>query len=316
MRPAGVWERPFVSAFTAAMAAVEWRLVELKQGEYEWTLQDEQIAFAERNRLVAVAGPLLDLGPGGFPEWLWNWAHDFYALQSFVADFVETAVARYAGRVRLWELTSRANTGGGLGLDEEHRLALAARAVEVARQADDELQISMRIERPWGDYQSEGRHRLSPIQFADALIRSGVGLTGLTLEIANGYRPGGAHLRDSFELSRLIDLWSSLGLPLTIRLAFPSQSRPDPNAENLTVDEPQWNAPWGEPAQAQWLSEVLPLLMAKHSIIGIEWAHFTDAVPHRFPHAGLTRSDGSAKPALERLTRFRQSYWRRERDAG
>ncbi len=192
---------------------------------------------------------------------------------------------------------------------------LAARAVEVARQVDDELQLSIRVDQPWGEYQAEGGYRLSPLQFVDALVRSGVGLTGVTLEFAVGYDPGGSASRDRLELLRLIDLWSSLGLALSVSLAFPSQARRsgDPEAA-ADVSEPQWKMPWSEPAQAAWLAETLSLLMAKPSVVGIEWSRFSDAVPHRFPNAGLLRPDGSAKPALERLTRFRQSYWQRGRD--
>ncbi|MBA3312649.1 MAG: endo-1,4-beta-xylanase [Planctomycetota bacterium] len=317
MRPARAGDKAFVSAFTATTAAVEWGKVEPSQGEYEWTLQDEQVEFAERNRLVAIAGPLLDFGNRGMPEWLWQWGRDYYALQSFVSDFVETAITRYASRVRTWEIAARANTGGGLALDEEHRLALTARAIEVAKQTDDELQLSLRIDQPAGEYQAAGLHRLSPLQFVDALIRSGAGLTCLTLEYAVGYRPCGSDYRDRFELSRLIDLWSTLGLPLTISLAFPSQAKSDPNAEaGIEVREPQWKAPWSEPAQGEWLAEMLPLLMSKPSVAGIEWCCFSDAVAHRFPHSGLTRPDGSSKPAFERLGRFREAYWQRNRDAG
>lgn len=316
LRPGAAWEKSFATAFTATAASIGWRAVELQQGEYDWTLADEQVAFAERSRLIPIGGPVIDFGRGGMPDWLWQWGHDYYALQSFVSDFVETAIARYSGRVRLWEIVARANAGGALQLDEEQRLMLAARAVEVARQVDDELQLSIRVDQPWGEYQAEGRYRLSPLQFVDALVRSGVGLTGVTLEVAVGYEPGGAAYRDRLEILRLIDLWSALGLSLSVSLAFPSQVRRAGGSEAGTdVAETQWKAPWSEEAQAEWLSDVLPLLMAKPAVVGIEWAQFSDAVPHRFPNAGLLRPDGSAKPALERLTRFRQSYWQRGRDA-
>lgn len=317
VRPGGPLERPFATAFTATAAAIEWRNIELNQGEYEWTLPDEQVDFAERDRLVVTAGPLLDFAPGGLPNWLWEWGNDYYSLQCFVSDFVETAITRYAGRIRLWEIAARANTGGGLTLDEEHRLALTARAIEVAKQTDDELQLALRVDQPWGEYQAEGRHRLSPLQFVDALVRSGVGLSSLTLEIAVGYRPGGSDYRDRFEVMRMVDLWATFGLPLTISLAFPSQGRRDPRAETgIEIAESQWKSPWGEPAQAEWLVDILPALMAKTSVAGIEWSHFSDGIAHRFPHAGLVTEDGAAKPALERITRLRQSYWQRDRNAG
>ena len=292
------------------------RDIEPQQGEYAWETCDAQVEWCAAHRLVPVGDPLLDFSVGGLPEWLWPWAQNYPALQSFVCDFVETVVGRYFGRVRLWEIVARSNTGGALLLSEEHRLALTARAVEVARQVDDDLRLTLRVDQPWGAYQAAGLHRLSPLQFVDALVRSGVGLTGVTLELAVGYALGSSAVRDRFEISRLIDLWSTLGLELTVSLAFPSQHRRDPlAAETLSVAEPQWRQTWSDAAQAEWAGELTQLLMSKSAVTGIEWMHFSDGVPHRFPHAGLLRPDGSAKPALERLTRLRQSYWPRGRDA-
>ena len=37
-----------------------------------------------------------------------------------------------------------------------------------------------------------------------------------------GYEPGGSFFRDRLELSRLLDLWSYLGLPLQVILTVPS----------------------------------------------------------------------------------------------
>ena len=309
-RPPNSWNRPFAAAFTGACVNAAWREVEPRQGEYAWEVCDQQVDWCHDQRLTPVGNAMLDFSPGGLPDWLWPYAQNYAALQSFVCDYVETVVSRYMGRVRLWEVAARANTGGALLLDEEHRLALTARAVEVARQVDDDLRLNLRVEQPWGAYQAAGMHRLSPLQSVDALVRSGVGLTGITLELAVGFTPGGSAIRDRFEISRLIDLWSSLGLTLTVSLAFPSQHRRDVQAaETIGVAEPQWRQTWSDEAQADWAEELLPLLMSKPAVNGIEWMHFSDAVPHRFPHAGLLRPDGSAKPALGRLTRYRQSYW-------
>jgi len=49
----------------------------------------------------------------------------------------------------LWEVSSRVNTGGSFNLNEEERLTLVARTLEVARQSDEEGQLMIRIEDPW-----------------------------------------------------------------------------------------------------------------------------------------------------------------------
>ena len=302
---------PFCQAFNAAAIPIEWRWVEPQEGDYHWDCCDEAIQWCEANRLLAYAGPLIDLSVGGMPAWLAQWEHDYLNLQSFVCDYVETAITRFQGRIRLWEVSARANSGGALRLNEEKRLTLAARTLEVARHVDEEAQLMVRIDQPWGAYQARGQHLLSPIQFADALIRSGVGLSGITLEIGIGYRPVGTASRDRIEFSRLIDLWSTLGVPLFVHLAFPSSAEADSRADgDLEVEEPAWKSPWSNQAQAEWIDAHLPLLMSKPNIVGIYWTHFCDQLAHTYPNAGLVDAGGNVKPALNHIINYHHAYWR------
>jgi hypothetical protein len=291
----------FVEAFSSAVVGVGWNHVEPIEGQYRWELPDAQVDWCLANRLLIYGGPLLDFSEGGFPPWLSTWEKDFPNLQSFVCDYVETAVGRYAGRIRHWDVCARANSGGALGLAEEERLALVARTLDVVRQVDDDIQLMIRIDQPWGEYQARGQHRLSPLQFVDALLRSGIGLSAVNLELAVGFRPGGSPSRDVFEVSRMLDAWTGLGIPLHVTLACPAQTHlDDAQADSAVQVEPdRWKFPWDDDAQAAWIDEHLPLLMAKQAVVGIFWAHFSDQAPHRFPHAGLLRADGSRRPALQ-----------------
>ena len=306
-------ESYFCGAFNAALVPIEWRNIEPREGEYHWDQCDAQVEWCLDNRMLMVGGPLLDLSPDGLPAWLGTWEHDFLNMQSFVCDFVETAIARYVGRIRHWEVSARVNTGGALALSEENRLTLVARTLEVARQVDDEIQLLIRVEQPWGEYQARGQHRLSPLQFVDALLRSGISLSAVNLEIAVGYRPRGSSRRDLLDFSRLLDLWSCLGIPLHVTLAFPSGVDADALAKpDLEVDDVPGQSLWTEAAQAEWADDYLRMLMAKQPVVGIYWSHFSDAAPHDFPNAGLIRRDGSPKPALDHLLRYRREYWKRD----
>ena len=305
----GPWQPDYLDAFNTGAVAVKWRNVEPVEGEYHWELFDAQVDWCEDNRLVIRGGPLLDLAPQGMPDWLLRWENDIWNLQSFVCDFVETAIRRYQGRVRIWEVAARGNSGGGMAITEENRLGLVAKALEIARQVDEEAQLYIRIDQPWAEYQARGQHRLSPMQFADGLIRAGLGLTGINLEIAVGYAPRGSSSRDLLDYSRLIDLWSVLGLPLHVTLAFPSASGHDPLANNdLEVDPSNWKYGWSEEAQAEWIDLYLPLLIAKPAVTGVFWNHLSDGSPHIFPHSGLINANGNPKPALQRIARHRQNY--------
>jgi len=300
----------FLETFNAAAIPIEWKQIEPLEGEYNWDSCDELVAWCMENRLLMRGGPLLDLSPNGLPDWLNQWGHDYFNLQSFLCDFVETAISRYAGKVRLWEVSSRVNTGGSFNLTEEERLTLVARTLEVARQSDEEGQLMIRIEDPWGSYLSAGQHRLSPIQFVDALLRCGVGLSGVNLEISVGYGVKGSAPRDLLDLSRLIDQWSMLEIPLNVTLAFPSCSDADQNAsDEVPVAPNSWRSPWSTQAQSDWIDSVFPLLMAKQSVVGIYWSHLTDASRHVFPNAGLIDASGTPKSSFQSILDQRTGKW-------
>ena len=306
----------FCNAFNEAAVPIEWRHIEPVEGEYDWQLYDQQVEWCQQNKLLVTGGPLLDMSPGGLPEWLWQWEHDFHNLQSFVTNFVQTAISRYVGKIRNWEVSARANTGGALALSEENRLTLVASTIEAARKVDEEVQLTIRVDQPWSEYLARGQHRLNPLQFVDALARSGVGLSGINLEIAVGYRPRSTGSRDLLDFSQQIDHWSNLGVPLHVTLAFPSSDETDPElTSDLEVDAPQWKDGWSEMAQAEWVDQYVPILMAKQTVVGIYWTHFTDQSPHFFPNAGLMRRDNTPKPALDRIIQYRRTYWKSDREA-
>jgi hypothetical protein len=303
-------QQQFLAAFNGAAIPLQWRCIEPEEGDYRWDVYDAHVEWALANKLLLRGGPLVDLSPNGLPKWLAQWENDYWNLQSFVCDFIETVMSRYLGRVRIWEIAARANSGGALALTEENRLTLVAKILEVARQVDQEGQFLLRIDQPWGEYQARGQHKLSPMHFADALVRAGMDLSAINLEIGVGYTPMGTPSRDLIDFSRLIDQWSVLGLPLQVTLAFPSAVEHDLNqTTDLEVEPNSWKMPVSEAAQADWLEDYLPLLLAKPSVLAVFWNHLSDAQPHRFPHAGLIRPDGVAKPAHGRVVKQRTLHW-------
>lgn len=298
----------FKEAFNTAAIPVQWRRIEPNEGEYHWELVDELVNACALQRTIMRGGPLIDLGPEGLPDWLAPWKNDLLNLPSFVCDFIDTAISRYAGLIRIWEVSAAGNSGGALELSEEHRLALVARSLEAAIRAHSDAQFFVRVDQPWGEYQRHGQHRLSPFQFVDALIRSNLGLTGVSLNINVGYANHACGTRDMLSVSRLIDFWSMLGVQIHVNLAAPSDPAPDPQADShVAVRNCTWGTAWNEETQAEWIEHIVPLLMAKPSVTGVFLDHFSDAQPHRFPHAGLLRPDGTAKQVLEPLRRQLQN---------
>ena len=261
----------FTKAFSATALPMDWRAIEPRENDLDWSLTDRLVDWGQASDLLMKTGPLLDFREGGLPEWVHQWSVDQSNLLSFLCDFVECAKARYRSRVKFWSLAIGACTGGAFGLTEEQRLTLVARLLEAARGSDDDSQVFLEIDEPWGEYQSAGHHRIAPLQFVDAIARSNLGLEGLVLRLDLTADGGLARYRLLADTSRLVDQWSLFGLPLHIRLIVPTDQ----------IDAPHW------------LSDQLPLLMAKPAVTAVFWSRYQDTATLS---TGAITVSGEAKP--------------------
>jgi hypothetical protein len=133
-------------------------------------------------------------------------------------------------------------------------------------------------------------------------------LKALNLELVMGITPRGSYCRDLLEMSRLIDLYANLGVPLQLTLAYPSAPGPDPKGNpELRTAAGHWKAGINGEMQADWAATAVALAAAKPSVHGIFWAHWSDSDVHHFPHCGLLDHLGKPRPALERLLSLRKS---------
>jgi len=299
----------FLRAFNSAIAPLTWRQVEGTEGAYQWDVFDRQIEWCARHGLTVCAGPLLRLDALGLPDWLYLWEGDFSNLQSFASDFVEAVATRYRGKVQAWHAAARINVGDALSLNEEQKLRLAVRAIEIIRDIDPATPLVVRFDQPWAEYMSRTTPDLSPLHFADSLVRAGLQVSGIGLEINMGYYPGGSYLRDRLEVSRLIDLWSCLGLPLQLMIAVPSGQQVSQPAKGRPLPAPDaFPGGWSPENQAAWIKHFFPLFFAKPAVQGIFWNQLRDLEAAEFPFAGLVDAGGAVKPAFAALAGLRRKF--------
>src|SRR5262249_58632349 len=143
------------------------------------------------------------------------------------------------------------------------------------------------------------------------LIRSGLNLAALDLELVMGVWPRGSYCRDMLDTSRLIDLYSLLGLPLQITMGVPSGVGQDDLANaGQTVNAGRWRGPFTPQMQADWATAFGRLALCKPAVRSLLWTHLSDAEPHLFPNCGLVDAEGRGKPALVRLADLRAMHLR------
>lgn len=295
--------------FNAAQVAVRWRDHEPEEARYQWQQLDAAVAGARAAGLPITAGPVIDLSPGMLPDWITAWEGDLPALAAFMCDFLETAVGRYAADVRRWVVCAGFNHTDGLGLGDDDRLRLAARLFEAAAQIDPELELVVSITQPWGDYLVNEDQTISPLAFADDLVRAGLRVSAVELELRPGVLPRGSLPRDLLEVYRILDLFAKLQLPIEILLSHPTSLQPDTGVVGSQTLWPAFARDRITSAtQAAWGSAVTALALAKSEVQAVTWDHWSDADPHLTPHGGLIDSGGRIHPLLAQLESLRKAY--------
>jgi hypothetical protein len=309
--PAEPVAQAVAAAFNTVALPLSWCTVETEEATYRWDAADAMVEWAARQEMAVTAGPLIDFTSAQLPAWLWLWERDLPSLATFMCRFVEAAVRRYRGRIRRWQVTAASNCASILSLSEDDLLQLTYRLGEAARQADPGIELVIGIAQPWGEYMTVSDRTHSPFIFADTLIRSGLNLTALDVEVVMGVEPRGSYCRDLLETSRLLDLYALLGVPLRVTLGYPSADGPDLDADpDLRVGAGRWDGGFTPAAQAAWAEAYATLAVAKPYVQGVLWVHLSDADPHQFPSCGLVDRDGAAKPALQKLRGLREKHLR------
>jgi hypothetical protein len=311
-QPLGATRELYLQACNAAHLAVSWRQVEEQEGRPCWSVWDDLLQEAEQLGLPITAGPLIDLSAETLPEWVLCHRGDLPTLTAIMCDYIETVVLRYHTRIQRWILIAGANVNGPVQLDDDQRLRLTHRLFTAALHVDPNLQMGIRLAQPWGDYISDAGSTISPLMFADDLLRSGLPLATLDLEMRFGSLiPRASWTRDLLDTVRLLELYEILGLPLSVTLAIPAQSPSGAEGESSAASPcPMWPADWGPTEQAQWVAALTAVVLCWPQVHAVTWECWMDRSSPHVPPLGLVDAQGQSRPLHQSWQQLRNRYLR------
>ena len=233
-----------------------WCELEPNPDEWDWTTMDRELKWLRSTRRRLIFGPMLRLQRDLLPDWLYLWDDDFDAVQSYVSNYIHAMIARIKPTPNVWYASAGTNVDRELRLTEEQRLRLTLVALEAIRQEDRQTPVLLGIKQPWGEYMGRSDADLSPLQFADIVLRAELGVSGIALEMHAACQPQHTMPRDPLELSRLVDQWSGFSLPLVFIVS----------GENMRSQ-----------AQRQ-LVQSLEVLRHKQAVQGVIWGRLADPI--------------------------------------
>lgn len=298
-------------AFNAAAVRISWGDVEAASGRFEFDAVSQALDACAQQGLRVIGGPLVDYHPRLLPDWLTLFDDDFDRLAATMNDFVEKTVMQFRGRVHLWNAASGFNTAGPLGLIDEQVMRLSIGAIQTARRCDPNTPVILSLDQPCGEYLAKDQDGISPFHFADALLRSGLGLAGIGLNFRFGFSTGDTHPRSAIEFAQLIDRWSTLNAPLMVQISVAGAPGEDAAAifrtstEPLTPDVDGDATAWSK-IQYEFAKPLIDTLLSKQIVHAVVWDGWSDRQPHLMPHSGLIDSGGRSRPMLDYLRRVRE----------
>jgi hypothetical protein len=298
----------FCEAFNTASVRLNWAEIETDSGQFDYEAAEHSIHFCAAKGMRVIGGPLIDFREKLLPQWLYLLEDNFETFLSSVTQYVEKTVTKFRGSVQLWNCAAGLNTPGPLRLDDEQVMRLSVAILQTVRRTDPNTPAIMSFDQPFGEYLAKHRDSISPLHFADALVRSGLGMAGIGLEFRIGYSTASTLPRSAVDFGQMIDRWATLGLPLLTQLTVPGGNAADSNAvvPGELLDLPDGVDPAAE--QFRIAGPLIRTLLAKHCVHGIVWDGWCDADPHVMAHSGLIASDHQPRPLCEYLTRLRKEF--------
>ena len=345
LTPSQGWEEDveaILPAINTINISMEMGQLETESKSAALSLIDAQLEWARRNSLRIFGGPLLNLQSHAVPKWLYLLS-DFQSMYDAACKHATLMVERYRGQVHLWSAAAGLNAPNTLGITDEQVLHLAVGVIQAVRRSDPKTPVVLTIDAPWAEYLGQKPDGISPLHFADAIIRADLGLSGLGLELNFNYWPGGSMPRDLIDISDLIDHWNILGLPLLAHISAPCNLQVDSGAISKSSVVSNWsypNYPWWDQSQMSDSGsielqtpekivpdltngnvpisnrdrmpvnglEVIQMLLSKSNVHGIFWNQFSDRSEHIYPNAGLIAASGKRRSLLDGLSRLRQLH--------
>jgi hypothetical protein len=277
------------NSFNMTTVPVCWKKASPDSETLKLEFPQDHLAWCEQEELKLMAGPIISFAEGQIPDRFNLEKGAFNDLQTECRAFVGHCVEQFKDHVDLWHAAAGLNRIQDMNLSEEQCVRLAIDAVETIRQQDQQTPVIVSFDQPWGEYLTRNQQDLSPLHFADALVRADLGINGIGMEINWQQGAGNTQPRDLVALANELDRWTLLQIPLVVFLTAPTEL----SEEDLACS-------------ANRIDQLLTVILGRPSVQVVIWNRLLDATegPHR--GRGILDPDGREKPVLQVIDRLYQ----------
>jgi hypothetical protein len=300
--------------FDFAVLPMSWKQLQPEEGSFHTESVDEWVEFLSKKRMPIIAGPMIDLTDGEVPEWMFIWEHDFDSLREMAYEYVQKVVQRYRKHIAVWNVVSGLHTNSAFTLSFEQIIELTRLLVAQVKTIQPTARTLISVTQPYGEYHSRGGTSVPPMLYAEMVAQAGINFEAFGLEIEMGVPTRGGFTRDLFQLSCLLDRFSTINKPVFLTaLGSPGRHTADPADRSEGKLDPstagRWKRPWDSQLQAEWMDIVYKLALSKPFVESVAWANLSDSNT-TLPAGGLLDDMLKPKPAFTKLQDLREGFAR------
>jgi hypothetical protein len=300
------------SSFDYAIVPMSWRQIEPEEHSFQTAAVDDWVEALSKKRLPIIAGPLIQLDETHLPDWMFIWEHDFDSIREQAYEYVQKIVQRYRKMISMWNVVAGLNAGGAFSLSFEQIIELTRLLVSQVKALLPSTRTLITITQPFGEYHATKQPSVPPMMYAEMVAQAGINFEAFGVEIEMGVPAPGRFTRDLFQLSCMLDRFSTLGRPLFITaIGCPGRNSPDPADRSEGRLDPgqagRWRRGWDPALQADWMDAVYHMALSKPYVESLAWASLADIRP-TLPGGGLLDDVLRPKPGFEKLQEMRTKF--------
>jgi hypothetical protein len=294
--------------FDYVVLPTNWRQIQPEEQSWSIGEVDEWVEYLARKRTPIIAGPLLNLNEKALPDWLYIWEHDFETLRELCYEYVQKIVQRYRRAVGAWNVVSGLHSGAAFNLSFEQIIELTRMLVAQVKTLLPNAKTLVSVTQPFGEHHARGG--VPPLLYAEMVAQAGVNFEAFGVEIEMGVPQPGRFTRDMFQVSCLLDRFSTLGRPVYLTAVdAPSRNSPDPADTSEGKLDPshagRWHRAWDPQVQADWLDTLIRMAYSKPYVESVAWANLAD-LSHDIPGGGVFDDMLKPKPSFAKLSDLRE----------
>ncbi len=263
--------------------------------------QAEAVASAGNKRMIV--GPFLDASPGGMKDEIVA-LDDFFARRDYILNRCRKAVRQLNPSSSLLHVVSGLNGMGHRHLSYPQQTQITSDMLNLIDESQIDVPMMVSFDYPWAERLATAVGGAHPLQIADSLLRQGVPINFIGLDINLDYWPCGSVVRDPLQWIDMIDIWSQLGLPLILCFRMPTMADDAIPRSGQLINEVR--SQLSDQQRLSILETLLPMMIARPGVHGFIWRQWSDSDDPRFPGAGLVNEAGEEKPVMELLRRASQ----------